>query len=319
MRTWRTPSWAHLLLHSLLRPVGALCRCWASLLEAKQPQAPASRPPQMTGPCPHGPPGPQVTGWPHWGLWGLQLRLPPPAWTVPAGPRAAAGDAPWRPTRGSPWSHRGLCSESSVCSSDQSPTGPRLQAPPAPVHRGGWPSGVCSFHLLNQVADRRALHVRGLETFVNRKLAGQSGLFSASMNVTLGEAAPTPGPKAVLGPATRTAANTDMGTLASLGSWRPGVSWRRGKHPPYTAERPAHVAGHHRHRWPHLPHFSGSNFYTGHNARMFRAQSDEPVTTYPVTTTTFKTRLQKVPSGPTPTGSPCGFQTLFISFASSWT
>lgn len=44
------------------------------------------------------------------------------------------------------------------------------------------------------------------------------------MNVTLGEAAPTPGPKAVLGPATRTAANTDMGTLASLGSWRPGVS-----------------------------------------------------------------------------------------------
>ena len=77
---------------------------------------------------------------------------------------------------------------------------------------------ACNCHLLNQVADRkRALHIRcPFETSINRKPAVQSGLSSAPMNVTLGEAASTPGPKAVLGLATYSAPNTDVGALPSL-------------------------------------------------------------------------------------------------------
>ena len=77
---------------------------------------------------------------------------------------------------------------------------------------------ACNCHLLNQVADRkRALHIRcPFETSINRKPAVQSGLSSAPMNVTLGKAASTPGPKAVLGLATYSAPNTDVGALPSL-------------------------------------------------------------------------------------------------------
>lgn len=165
MRTWRTPSWAHLLLRSLLQPTGALLQALGK--PAGNQRAPgAGRPPSSDdmalSPRPTRRPGraedatrrPSVTP----GDWMTPLRslraagpwLPPPAWTVLAGPRAAAEAARWRPTLGSPvvpgspepWSHRGLCSKGSVCSSDQSLTrglapGPSCAGPGRGVTLGG--------------------------------------------------------------------------------------------------------------------------------------------------------------------------------------
>ena len=114
-------------------------------------------------------------------------RLPPPAWTVLAGPRAAAEAARWRPTLGSPvvlgspgpWSPRGLCSMGSVCSSDQSLTrglapGPSCAGPGRGVTLGGRQLPLSKSGHRQEKGTSHQVHV---QDSINRKTAMWSGLF----------------------------------------------------------------------------------------------------------------------------------------------